>query len=714
MNVTSIGGGPGGLYASILIKKAHPDWEVTVNERNPPDVTYGWGIVLPDRTLSNLQEADEPSYQAIIEQSTNWEPFHLQHKGELYRSSGHSFTSMLRADLLGVLQKRCRELGVNLQFESEIEDPKALAAETDLVIGADGIHSHTRSTFAEEFGARTIDGDAQFSWFGTEADFEALSHIFVENEDGIWCAHTYPGEVSTFIVDCDQETWENARLDQLSESEYRAYLEELFSEQLDGHELLSQIDRWQTFTTVQNESWSHDNVVLMGDAAHTAHYSIGSGTTIALEDAISLTNAIEEQAPNVQSALTQYETERKPIARSLQRAAERSRIHFENIRRYYDMEGVQFALHHLTRSGRLTYDSMSRRDPELVEDVDHWFAANTPGGPDSPEAVSDPTLPARQPLELRTLSLPNRGVRVVEQTVAAVDGAPTATQLSSVQGVDGTGAGLTMTSPLAVAKDGRRTPGSPGLYRDEHAAAWEDALSSAPGAVGATLTHAGQNGDVQPQAFDLNRPLERNESWAPRTSDQYPTPPRSYAPGQMTDSDLDRVRSAFVDAAERADDAGFDYLQLQAGNGTLLGSFLSPLSNEREDSDGGSLQARLRFPLSVVEAVREAWPDAKPFGVVLQATDWTKGGLELEDAFVIADALKSRSVDIVAPVAGGIDGPEDREDVHGLANFSDEIRNEVGIATMATVQATTLDEINTLVSTGRADLCTYYGPPREL
>jgi anthraniloyl-CoA monooxygenase len=254
-------------------------------------------------------------------------------------------------------------------FEAEIEDPRSLAAEYGMVIGADGINSNTRETFADEFGAKTIKGETRFSWFGTHADFEALSHIFVENEDGIWCAHTYPGEISTFIVDCDPETWHNARLDQLSESEYREYLEELFAEYLDGHELLSQIDRWQRFTTVQNEQWSHENLVLIGDAAHTAHYSIGSGTTMAMEDAISLANAIGDGSADVSAALGRYETERKPIARSLQRAGERSRIHFENIRRYYDLDGIQFAIHHLTRSGRLTYDSMARRDPDLVDEL---------------------------------------------------------------------------------------------------------------------------------------------------------------------------------------------------------------------------------------------------------------------------------------------------------------------------------------------------------
>jgi anthraniloyl-CoA monooxygenase len=714
MNVAAIGGGPGGLYASILLKKANPDWEVTVYERNPPDVTYGWGIVLPNRTLSNLREADEPSHRAIVDQSTQWEPFHLHHKGTVYRSSGHSFASMLRTDLLALLQDRCRDLGVNLEFEYEIEDPRSFAEDADLVIGADGVNSQTRETFAEELGSRTIEGETRFSWFGTHADFEALSHIFVENEDGIWCAHTYPGEVSTFIVDCDAETWHNARLDRLSEAEYREYLEDLFAEYLDGHELLSQIDRWQRFTTVQNEQWSHDNVVLIGDAAHTAHYSIGSGTTMAMEDAISLANAIGDGTEDVSAALDRYETERKPIARSLQRAGERSRIHFENIRRYYDLDGIQFAIHHLTRSGRLTYDSMARRDPDLVDELERWFAANTPGGPSSRADAAEPAPPARQPIELRDVTLPNRAVRITEPSLSADDGQPTEPQLAAFRSHADSEAGLTMSDPLAVSSDGRVTPGSPGLYRDAHEDAWADTLEEVEGVTGTTLVHAGTRGRVQPQPFALERPIERNESWAPRITEQYPNPPRSYAPELLDEADLERVTAAFVAAAERADAAGFDYLQLQAANGYLLGSFLSPLTNDRTDEYGGALADRMRFPLEVVDAVRDAWPASKPLGVVVQATDWGEGGLELEDAFEIADALADRGVDVVAPVAGGVTETRERDDVHGLANFSDEIRNEVGVPTLATVQATTPDEIQTLVGTGRADLCVYYGSMTEL
>ncbi|QLG61262.1 oxidoreductase [Halorarum salinum] len=711
MDVATIGGGPGGLYASLLLKRTHPDWTVTVHERNPPDVTYGWGIVLPKRTLSKLAEADGPSHDAIDGTATRWEPFDLYYGGERYRSHGHTFLSMMRTDLLALLQERCAEVGVELVFDHAVEDPDALAADADLVIAADGIHSGTREAFADEFGAETIDGETRFSWFGTDADFEALSHIFVENDDGIWCAHTYPGETSTFIVDCDRETWTNARLDERPEEEYLAYLEDVFADHLDGHDLLSQQDKWRTFTTVTNDRWHHGNVVLLGDAAHTAHYSIGSGTTIALEDAIGLADALDGFDGDVESALSAYESERRPASRSLQRAAERSRLHFEHIRRFFDLPGVQFALHHMTRTGRISYASMRRRDPDLVDQFDRWFAAATPGGPDEPASVSEPSPPLTRPLDLRGLRLRRRTVSVAGPTTSSVEGAPSDPQLAAFGERAASDAGLAITEPLAVSRDGRITPGSPGLYEDAHADAWRDAVDAARAPTGTQLVHAGDRGAVQPRAFALEGPTRRNESWAPRIDDRYPNRPGTFSPGAMTREDLARVKRSFVDATERADDAGFDYLQLQFGNGYLPGSFLSPVTNDRADEYGGPVADRLRFPLEIAREVRAAWPESKPLGVALQATDWADGGLTLEESFEVGRALVDAGVDLLAPVAGGVSPHESPDDVEGLANYGDHLRNELDVPTMATVGATTADEVNTLVATGRADLCTYYGEP---
>ena len=710
MDVVTIGGGPGGLYASLLVKRSNPSWDVTVYEQNPRGVTYGWGIVLPNRTLSKLEAADQPSHEAIREAATQWDPFDLYYDGERYRSEGHAFMSLQRTELLALLQERCEELGVELVFDHAIGDPRDVAADADLVLGADGINSATRRAYADEFGAETIEGSTRFSWFGTDADFDALSHIFVENEDGIWCAHTYPGTTSTFIVDCDAETWANVRLDQRPEDEYLAYLEDVFADYLDGHGLLSQQDKWRTFTTVRNDTWRHENVVLLGDAAHTAHYSIGSGTTIALEDAISLAGAFDDH-DDVGSALAAYESERRPSSESLQRAAEQSRLHFEHIRRFYELEGVQFALHHLTRSGRLSYESMRRRDPDLVAAFEDWFAATTPGGPDDPDAVRDPSPPAAHSLALRDVELPGRTVRASEPTVSAHEGTPATHELAGFRARAAGHAGLTLTQPLAVSQAGRPTPGSPGLYRDEHANKWADVVDDDGSPVGAHLVHAGGRGGSQPRAFTLDRPSPRNEAWAPRMTDQYPTRPGAFVPSEM-DADLrEQVEADFVAAAERAADVGFDYLQLHLAGGYLLGSFLSPVTNDRTDEYGGDIDDRLRYPLAVVEAVRDVWPADRPLGVTLQATDWVEGGLTIDDAVTVGRALVDAGVDVIAPVAGGVVPDETPDEIEGLANYSDHLRNELDVPTMATVHATTRDEVDTLVATGRADLCTYYGPP---
>lgn len=707
MEVAVVGGGPGGLFASLLLKRDHPEWTVTVYEANEADVTYGWGIVFPARTLSNLEAADPDSHHDIADEVTRWQPFDLYHKGRRFRSTGHTFASLLRTDLLEILQQHARTRGVQLEFATEISAPKTLAEDVDLLIGADGIHSTTREAYAAEFGARKIEGETRFSWFGTRAEFEALSHVFVENEAGIWCAHTYPGPVRTFIIDCDAETWRNAGLTDMTEEGYLQYLESLFDEYLDGHELLSQQDRWRRFTTVKNRTWSHRNVVLIGDAAHTAHYSIGSGTTIAMEDAIALAAAFDEKGVETETALSAYEAERQPVARSLQLAGERSRVHFENIRRFYDLEGIQFVMHHLTRSGRLTYESMARRDPALVEEFEEWFASRVP-------KVPEPARPNEQPFKVGDLVLPNRRVAVMEPTYASEGGHPSPAQCRGFIARDNGDHGLVLTDPLAISQDGRVTPGSPGLYTDAHRTAWAEAVGAVDVPTGVQLYHAGHRGGMQAHPFALERPVPRNESWAPRLADQYPVRPGRYVPDRMNEDDLRRIRESYVRAAERADAAGFDYLQLHIGNGYLLGSFLSPQTNDRTDEFGGSLDGRMRFPVEVVEAVKASWPDGKPLGAAVQVTDWADGGPTMGDTLEVCRGLIDAGIDVIAPVVGKEIDTEDRHSIHGLANYTDHIRNELGVSTMATVQAVTTDEVNTLVGTGRADLCTYFGatPPR--
>ncbi|WP_226008371.1 FAD-dependent monooxygenase [Natrinema salinisoli] len=695
MNVATIGGGPGGLYASLLLKRSHPSWDVTVYERNPRGVTYGWGIVFPNRTLSNLADADPASHEAITETFDRWDPFDIITDDDHFRCDGNTFASMMRTDLLSVLEERCREVGVELEYESEITDPTAIATEADLCIAADGIHSHTREVFADEFSTEINRGSVRFSWFGTDAEFEALTHIFVENEDGIWCAHTYPGPTSTFIVDCDAETWKRSGIAEMTEDEYLAYLEDVFADQLDGHDIKSQQDRWQRFQTVTNENWYHDNVVLVGDAAHTAHYSIGSGTTLAMEDAIGLMEAFESH-DEIDAALSAYESARKPFVETLLSAAERSRIHFEDIDRYYDLPPRQFAIHHLTRSGRLTYGSLQRRDPTFTDAFDEWFVKRTPGG-------TETRPPARQPVRLADTVVSNRYVRALEPTSSAEGGMPSAAQLSAFTAAADERPGLLLTEPLAVAPEGRPVIGTPGLYTEDHGATWTEAVETVPDGVtaGVHLTHAGASGGREPRVFDQGDRTERESTWAPRLSDDYPVHPQSFDPTEMSSAERNAVIDDFVSAARRAADADFGYVQLQAASSSVLSQFLTAPDIPFEDG--------IQFVQTVVSDVADAVPPGTPLGVTVPVSDSDECGLSLEEAFVAVRKFSAAGCDVVAPV-------DTTTSERGLAekgpsDFSDDIRNEVDISTLATVPTASADKVNTLVATGRADLCVVQGTP---
>ncbi|MGQ4556049.1 FAD-dependent monooxygenase [Halobellus sp. GM3] len=695
MNVNTIGGGPGGLYASLLLKKTHPDWDVTVYERNPPDVTYGWGIVFPDRTISNLAEADTPSHEAIVDAFERWDPFDIRFDGHAYRCGGNTFASMMRTDLLRVLQDRCREVGVDLRFDTEITDVQSVAGDSDLCLIADGIHSRARDAYAAEFGTEILEGEARFSWFGTEQDFDALTHIFVENDDGIWCAHTYPSPTSTFIIDCDAETWERSGLADASESEYLEYLEDVFAEHLGGHSLLSQQDQWRTFETITNEHWHHENMALLGDAAHTAHYSIGSGTTLAMEDAIGLMNAFEEHE-TVEDALPAYEAARKPFTENLLSAAERSRIHFEDVRRYYDLPPRQFAVHHLTRSGRLTYGSLKRRDPSFIGGFDEWFAAATPG-------ESTVRSPAYQPVRLGDVVFANRFVRSLDPTYSAVDGVPSSAQRAAFSAAATDEPGLLLTEPLAVAPEARPTAGTPGLYTDEQADVWGDAVASVADEIvaGVRLHHAGPNAAREPKSLRNGGLTARESTWAPRLSSEYPVRPDRFRIQSMTADDRAAVADDFAEAARRSADAGFEYLHLDSGPETHLGACLTQW-------DGPSAAPR-QHALSIVESVADAWPSELPLGVSVPVADRDAAGLSLDVAFDVVDRLAATGCDVVAPVDVT---SEDRHVAQkGPSDFSDDIRNETDVPTLATVPTTSVDKVNTLVSTGRADLCVF---PREI
>ncbi|WP_227356352.1 FAD-dependent monooxygenase [Haladaptatus salinisoli] len=710
MKVDVLGGGPGGLYVSLLLKKSFPEWEITVHERDPADNTYGWGVVFSDATLSSLREADRPSHERITDAFVRWDPIDIYYDGEYFRCNGHSFAGIMRSDLLSILQTRADELGVTLRHGEAIDDPERLREEADVLIGADGLNSTVRETYDRAFRPNTSAGNAKFAWFGTDKPFDVFTFIFRENEHGLWRVHAYPGRKSTFIVECTEETWAAAGMDDASEEEALDYFEELFADHVGAYELEAKLYAWRNFPTVRNATWSHENVVLIGDAAHTAHFSIGSGTKMAMEDAIALQEAFEEHGRDVRAAFNWYEKERRPRVQGLQEAAERSENYFENVERYRNLRPRRFAFNLLTRSGRITYDNLRVRDPSFVDRFDQWFAAAEGEGT---TAVATP--PLFKHLSLREVRIPNRTVMTLPPTETATDGRPADSYLDRLVKRGERGPGMLLTDPLAVAPDGRITTGTPGLYADEHADALGEAIarvrdaSPAETVVGAHLFHAGRRGATKSRERGLDRPLPERERWELLAPSSKPFGPASPTPTAMNSDDLDRVREAFVTAAERADTAGFDHLQLHAGHGYLLSSFLSPLSNDRDDEYGGSLENRMRYPIEVFDAVRGAWPEEKSLGVTLQATDWNLNGLKTHESYEVARSLEERDCDLLAIVAGRASVRERPQfDTDTLGRFSEQFRNEIEVPTLSTNYLTTYDEVNTMVGGGRADLVSFY------
>ena len=708
MKVTVIGGGPGGLYASALLAKTYPDWEIDVYERDPADNTYGWGIVFSDSTLGRLREADDATHERITDAFTKWDPIDIHFGGEYIRCGGHAFAGMMRATLKDILRERCDELGVGMHWEHTVEDPESYAAEADLLIGADGLNSVTREAYEEQFKPRVRMGEAKFAWFGTEKPFDVFTFIFRENEDGLWRVHAYPGEKSTFIVECTEETYENAGLDEMDEQAGQAYFEDLFADHLGDYDLESKLYQWRNFPVVNCRTWSHGNVCLLGDAAHTAHFSVGSGTKMAMEDAIALQESFVEKGPeNLESVLNWYEKERREPVNRIQDAARTSRNYFENTERFTDLDPERFAFNLLTRSGRITYDELKIRDAEYADGFDRWFAGYATD--DERRAIARP--PMLQPFSLRGLRLENRAVFAPGPSTAGSTGHPATAQRQRLVDLAGEGAGLVLTEPLAVSEHGRLHPGTPGIFTDEHGEYWAESVADAgsDSVLGVELFHAGRRGATQPRERGLDRPLD--DGWELFAPSPNPYTSRSQTPTPMDEDDVARIREAFVDAAERADDAGFDHLQLNMAHGYLLGSFLSPLTNEREDQYGGSQEARLTYPLEVFDAVRAVWPDDKSISVKLNATDWRPNGFNLSDAFATGSQLAEHGCDLLSIVAGQTT-PNDRPkfDAEVLERYSEQVRNEIDVPTMSTNYVTTTDDLNSQVGRASADLCAWYPP----
>jgi anthraniloyl-CoA monooxygenase len=706
MKIVILGAGPAGLYAGLLIKKANPAHDIAILERNPADVTYGWGVVFSDRTLAAFQRADYKTYEQIASQFVIWDAIDTRYRGETIRCGGHVIASITRKTLLRILQKRCAELGIAMQFSTDISDLAQLPAH-DLLIAADGLNSLARKAHAASFQPTIELGKAKYIWLGAEKVLDAFTFIVRENEHGLFQVHAYPfsAATSTFIVECDEATWLNAGLDQADEAASLAYCERLLAADLNGARLLSNNSRWISFPTLKTKRWQHGNIVLLGDAAHTAHFSIGSGTKLAMEDAISLATALE-QYRDLDTALNEYQLERKPVVETFQRAAQESQRYFETLKRYLNLDPIPFTFQLLTRSGRITYDDLRLRDARFGEMVDRWYA----GQHSATQCALVAPPPLFTPLKLRETVLPNRVALAPPSTCPAEQGVPNDASLENLSDTARNGAGLILTPLTAISAEGRVTPDDPGIYTDAQQAAWarivEQIHHQTTAKVALRLGHAGRRGATRPRAQGLDRPL-RNDGWPLIAPSPLPYTPQSQTPAAMTREAMDHVRDEFARAAGLAHEAGFDLLHLHMAQGYLLASFLSPFSNQRDDDYGGSLENRLRFPLEVFDAVRAAWPQDKPLTVALSVTDCVKEeGFTVEDAVIVAGILKARGCDMIEALAGQT--IPDAEPPYGrgfLTALSDRVRNEADIPTMVGGYLTTANEVNTIVAAGRADLC---------
>ena len=728
LDIVCIGGGPGSLYFAVLMKKADPGHRVRVIERNRADDTFGFGVVFSDATMAGIAEADSDAYRHIAEHLVHWDDIDVHYRGQVLRSTGHGFSGMSRHTLLRVLQEQAAAAGVTLQFESEVESLAPFAG-ADLVVGGDGANSTVRRLLHGRIETTSDVRPNRFVWLGTTKPFPAFTFYFKRNEHGLWRVHAYqyePGR-STFIVECRDDTWQAAGLDRASERDTSVFLEGLFAEELEGHRLTANRSIWRQFPTIRTEPWSAGHAVLIGDAAHTAHFSVGSGTRMAMEDAVALRSALVEM-PDIPSALRAFEAQRRPQVESLQRAAQASLEWFEDTERYVCQSPLQFTFTLLTRSLRITHEDLRTRDPEFLRRVDEWVAAEADLQTGAPAAHAcaagwEVGLPGRSkdrpghtappmftPFRLRDLVIPNRIVVSPMCQYVADNGTVGDWHLVHLGSRAIGGAGLVMAEMTDVCAEGRISPWCAGLYASEHIAAWKRVVDfvhrESPGKIGIQLGHAGRKGATQRLWEGDNEPLPEG-GWPLISASPLPYfPGRSPVPREMTLDDMREVTADFVRATDLAEQAGFDLLEIHMAHGYLLASFISPLTNMRTDEYGGSLANRMRFPLAVFDACRRAWPAHKPMSARISAADWLPGGIEPRDATEIARLLKAHDCDIV-DVSAGQTVPEQRPKYGRLFQtpFSDRIRHEVGIATMAVGNISSYMDVNTIIAAGRADLC---------
>jgi len=711
VKIACAGGGPAGLYFAISMKLRNPSHEIDVFERNRADDTFGWGVVFSDQTVENLMANDAVSGEIIRDEFAHWDDIEVHIHGQCIRSGGHGFIGIGRKRLLAILQERARELGIGLHFEHEASPALAAWNDYDLVIAADGANSRIRTAHAEHFDADIQVRKNKFFWFGTAKRFDAFTFAFEQTEAGWVWAHAYrfDGDLSTFIVEMEPETWRRLGLDRMDQPEAIALCESIFASHLDRHELMSNASHlpgpqaWLNFRRIVTENWSYDKFVLLGDAAHTAHFSIGSGTKLALEDAIKLAEVLNRPGLSREQALAEYQAERSVEVLKLQNSARNSTEWFETLDRYLSFPPLQFAYSLLTRSQRVSHENLRLRDQAWLEEVERWFQAQAPNGCDE---IAPPMF---APYKLREMSLHNRIVVSPMAMYSATNGTPDDFHLVHYGARAQGGAGLVYTEMTCVSADGRITPACPGMYAPAHVAAWRritDFIHRETRAkICLQLGHSGAKGSTKIGWEGMDEPLDR-DNWPLIAASDVPWSEASQAPQPMTREDMDRVRDQFVAATQRAIEADFDMVEMHAAHGYLLSSFITPLQNRRNDEYGGSLENRLRYPLEVFAAMRAVWPAERPMSVRISATDWMgTAGVTPDEAVRIANAFHAAGADLI-DVSAGQTWAASRP-VYGRmfqTPFADQIRNEARVSTMAVGNIFETDHVNSILAAGRADL----------
>ena len=716
MRIACLGGGPAGLYFAILMKKANPSHDITVIDRNAADNTFGWGIVFSDKTMDGFREADEQVVNEIEANFHHWDDIDVHFKGRKITSGGHGFCGIARLKLLQIFQKRAAELGVKMLWEQEITDPDIYAKEYDLVVGADGVFSTTRAKHEAHFNPRIDLRTCRFIWLGTKKKLDAFTFAFKQTEFGWFNLHAYRfnEEMSTFIVETPETTWLKAGMDKFEADQSIAFCENLFADLLDGNTLISNARHlrgsamWLKFNRVLCERWHKDNIVLIGDAAHTAHFAIGSGTKLAMEDAISLAKVLNSSEGTVPERLARYQAEREVEALKLQSAARNRMTWFEDIERYVHMEPEQLAFSLLTSSQRVGHANQKLRDPKYVESVDTWFAQQC-GLP------AKPIPPMFTPFKLRGMTLVNRVVVSPMCTYSATNGLPDDFHFQHYTARGLGGAALVMTEMTCISADARITPGCTGIWNEEQTQAWKRIVSfvhaNSKAKMAMQIGHAGRKGSTKLAWDGIDQPLAEG-NWPLIAPSSLPyVAGASQVPREMTRTDMDRVKADFVAATLRAESAGFDMIEFHAAHGYLLSAFISPLTNQRSDEYGGSLENRCRYPLEVFNAMRAVWPADKPMSVRISAHDWVPGGTTPNDAAEVSRLFKDAGADIIHVSSGQVS--KDEKPVYGRmfqVPFSDKIRNELHVPTITVGNIYEADHVNTIIAAGRADLCALARP----